>query len=1309
MNPDIGTGQTSITVATSASISALSYYFTRFVSGPLKGAQTISANTWNYAYAAAENNANANFPNAGTSAAKAAVPINVYVWRPSTGAKVGTVLDGNTAASYYEPTATNTEMAEYGQFTGSSVSAADGDVIICEIWFTTTQGNATSRNDTFYFDGTTENTTIGTTVSNYAAFIETPQTLAFYAIKYLTETITFSDGVVAGIVPAAGTNVNVSAKKGTISLDTTSGTHDQSFTGIGFQPKALIIWGIGVTAGTETYQEGLVYSFGMSDGTTSGAVGNGVVDAATTCAHVVRNDAIIELLSPSTPSTLVVRAFVKTFDSDGFTLTYNTKTDTTAYTFHYLALGGSDLTNIKLKHETAGTTATGNASYTGCGFKPDVMLFAGSMQDAVNTNATTGATLCLGAATSSSRQFSLILGKDSSTGNMHQFNDNRVLFGQVSPFQNVKMNASLVSFDTDGYTLNHTVAPGATTWPWFYLAIKGGLWDCGVASQRSGTGNQNIGIKYISNPIALLLAENNLATADSQQNTGTSMSIGAADSALNQGCAAMGNNPSGNNFPVKVHLTSALSRAFTPAATATSSTTNNEADINDMSTAGQFQLAWTTADSTARKMGYVVLIKGIAATGQNVTKSLTETTSITGSPARTAAKTRTQTETIALAGSITRLTTKTRLLTETVTLAGTPARTKGKVKTLSETITIGDSLARLTTKIRILTESIAITGTVARSKGKLKTLTETITLAGTPARLATKIRTLSENISVTGSLARSKGKLKTLTETITLAGTPTRLATKIRTVTETIAVTGTVARTKNSIKLLTESISITGTVAKLQTKVRSLSESITLAGTVARSKGKLMTLIETITLAGTVTRLAAKTRTLTESIAVTGSIGRLTTKVRSLAESISITGSATATNTHGALNITKSLSESIAITASVNRLLTKTRTLTEAITIGESLTRSKGKVKSLTETITLAGTVTRTAAKLRTLTETVTLVDSLGRLTTKSRGISQTITFADSVARQVNAGAKQITRFLSESITISDFLTRNTAKIRTFTENITLSGTPTRSTGKTRTLPAETITISDAVTRTITQFHAKVMSLTETITIGDSLTRLANKKRTLTESISVTGSLVKQKGKNRTLSEAITLAGTVTRQAAKVRRLTEVISIYDVLLQAFKNGKELLPPPHAVGGYTTPYERVKQLRSKLKTILYPVYTPAEMQRIERQRKLRQYEPIAIIPAFEQSINRVVAPFVVTDVIQNRVYVRFAVAASVTNTTVTFKGSVPIVTATLKPHTAKSYFIASQKATPALQKQARKMQKLAKLMAAWTAMQHFLKQ
>jgi len=171
MNTTIGTAVANIGITATSSTRDL--YFTKFVS-PLLYQTTIAANTWVYGFNASEpNNLAINFPVSGSNQP---VYVNIYVWRPSTGTKVGTILDGNTASTVDEPASAITKTDHIVNCTGASVSGlTSGDaVIIIEIWFRTTSTAAGTNN--IYFDGTTalvENATN----SDAASYLETPENL----------------------------------------------------------------------------------------------------------------------------------------------------------------------------------------------------------------------------------------------------------------------------------------------------------------------------------------------------------------------------------------------------------------------------------------------------------------------------------------------------------------------------------------------------------------------------------------------------------------------------------------------------------------------------------------------------------------------------------------------------------------------------------------------------------------------------------------------------------------------------------------------------------------------------------------------------------------------------------------------------------------------------------------------------------------------------------------------------------------------------------------------------------------------------
>jgi hypothetical protein len=178
--------QTTFATVFACTTAAKDVYVGRWVSDFLS-VTSITANTWTMNFACQSGNGLCNYPILTTASE---LLVNAYVWRPSTNAKIGTIRDGTTTTT--GNTGETNERTAHVTFAGSLVNCAVNDVIIVEIWVradTVSNGNYTC---TFYYDGTTVTTTDGTSVTNHAAFVETPQNNLF-APASVTATSDFKD------------------------------------------------------------------------------------------------------------------------------------------------------------------------------------------------------------------------------------------------------------------------------------------------------------------------------------------------------------------------------------------------------------------------------------------------------------------------------------------------------------------------------------------------------------------------------------------------------------------------------------------------------------------------------------------------------------------------------------------------------------------------------------------------------------------------------------------------------------------------------------------------------------------------------------------------------------------------------------------------------------------------------------------------------------------------------------------------------------------------------------------------------------
>lgn len=180
--------------------------------------------------------------------------------------------------------------------------------------------------------------------------------------------------VAAWCVPTAA-QVDVVTATGTFS--TPGSTGNASVTGVGFRPKAVILYGVPVTS--EAVAVHSAQWIGFTDGTDQRVVGvvsdNGVADTIR-----YRNVANVMQMINGPSDTPVNQAALSSFDADGFSLNYTTATS--GYIVHYIAFGGADL------QADVGQEAANSSPENDVAFQPDLVfvttagLGAGSGTDA---------------------------------------------------------------------------------------------------------------------------------------------------------------------------------------------------------------------------------------------------------------------------------------------------------------------------------------------------------------------------------------------------------------------------------------------------------------------------------------------------------------------------------------------------------------------------------------------------------------------------------------------------------------------------------------------------------------------------------------------------------------------------------------------------------------------------------------------------------------------------------------------------------------------------------------------------------------
>jgi hypothetical protein len=336
----------------------------------------------------------------------------------------------------------------------------------------------------------------------------------------------------------APVEADLGVKVGTFKLGTGSIGANVSVSGFGFTPKYVLLFWNGTTATTDTAAGGHMRGPGIGFVASSSDFRMMTVASQDNVATTSTGGGVLatECVTVMTGANADDGGASCTLDSDGFTVTITDQLGSD-YTIGYVAVGGSDVTNVKTGGQNTGTTDP--FSVTGVGFQPDTVIFASSGD---RTAAAIGseAALCIGAAAGPNGSIVnavTCLGSDNAEADPNPPNTKRygrtganeslVTMNRLGTFQ---ARCGVSAWQSDGFDIDCTANPAASRW-FNWIAIKGGKYKI-VDSLTRTDSNDIVTTSFGFTPrLAMVFSH-----ATSQSSAGTAqdhaeMSIGASTAA----------------------------------------------------------------------------------------------------------------------------------------------------------------------------------------------------------------------------------------------------------------------------------------------------------------------------------------------------------------------------------------------------------------------------------------------------------------------------------------------------------------------------------------------------------------------------------------------------------------------------------------------------------------------------------------------------------------------------------------------------------------------------------------------------------
>lgn len=265
-------------------------------------------------------------------------------------------------------------------------------------------------------------------------------------------------------------------------------------TGLGFTPKALRFYMVGIQSASDAASQTLHWRAAVGFAVSASdrrCMGSQSQDAAGTqvCTTGYRSDCVAMTLT-STPA-MDGALDLHSIDADGFTLVVDDQAPASITVF-WEAWGGTTFQCAAIG-EIAEPAATGSVSYV-CGFKPDVVLFAGVQGTAAaNTVTRNDAALMVGASCGPASAQNIVAVANDDDASATSDTDRYALSGEclaqiAVAGGNPSARAILTSLNPGGFTLNW-IARATTGRLYMYLAMQGGQWSVGSTTIAGNSGS----------------------------------------------------------------------------------------------------------------------------------------------------------------------------------------------------------------------------------------------------------------------------------------------------------------------------------------------------------------------------------------------------------------------------------------------------------------------------------------------------------------------------------------------------------------------------------------------------------------------------------------------------------------------------------------------------------------------------------------------------------------------------------------------------------------------------------------------------
>jgi hypothetical protein len=474
--------------------------------------------------------------------------------------------------------------------------------------------------------------------------------------------------------------------------------------------------------------------------------------------------------------------------------------------------------------------------------------------------------------------------------------------------------------------------------------------------------------------------------------------------------------------------------------------------------------------------------------------------------------------------------------------------------TVSDNVSVTDSIQRVHDAHRIINDTISVTDQIQREHDAVRIINDTVNVSDQVYTNLEYERSINDTVSISDQIQSEHDAVRIINDTVSVSDSLSTELSYGRTLSDTVSVTDSIQREHDAHRIVGDAISITDQASTELEYGRAVGDTVSVTDQIQREHDAVRTIDDTVSVTDQIQRVHDAHRIISDSISVTDQIQRAHDASRIIDDSISVTDQIQrAHESHRIINDNISISDSINVNTAfcfcfsdpinvidqILRAHDAVRTINDQIAVIDSVVRNMYFERSVNDTVNITDQLVVEFFIERTVSDTISVSDQLSRDHDSSRTFDDNVSVVDQIAIEVFI--KNV-----DSISVIDQVVVSLEYERSFSDSVSVTDSVKATLEFERSF-SDSVSLSDSLS--IELEYGRIIS--DSISVVDSIQYVHDAHRIISDTVSTTDQIVPE-----VFRDYGDMVGIIDELKVSLV-YGRIISDYVVTYDTFSRGKEI--------------------------------------------------------------------------------------------------------------------------------------------------------